>query len=494
MTTGDDGRFVPGMTIVGRYRLLAPHGDRPLLRFWQAVDVASGLEVGLTLVDVAGELPEEFVHEILARTIRLRGLGTAGVAPVIDVLHTGAFGVVVSEWIRGRSLRQVAEAGQAPDSVADLMQSLAAAAEAAHRAGLVLSVDHPARLRVSADGHVTLAFPASLPEATPQADLRGIGCALYALLLGRWPEGASPPAEPAEVDPEIPFLISTATAALLRDNGGIGGAATLITLLRQASATRAEESNCRITPPLSTPPPGGYAGFRNFGPEEQKEVARRAVIRTGLGAVAATVLVAILALGSSLNGFLQANDDTVAMDTDKLGLLPPTTLPEPPEQTETVRGVAPGDRVPLEAAGVFSPDGSPDSPGDAGLAIDGKPDTAWSTDRYYDADPFPKFKPGVGLLISLRAPTPINAVTVDQNSAGSLIQVRAAESPDPKALADTVELTPPTPVQPGMNRIPVTDSSPLSRVVVWITKLGSADGENRAAIAEIGVHAASPPA
>lgn len=493
MAISDVG-LVPGMAIGGRYRLLTPHGGRALLQFWHGVDTASGQDVALTLVDVAGGLPEEFVHEILARTIRLRGLGTAGVAPVLNVLHTGAFGVVVSEWVPGTSLSQAAQASPTPHSAADMMRSLAAAAEAAHRAGLVLSIDDPARLRVSADGRVVLAFPASLLDATPQSDLRGIGCALYTLLLGKWPDGASTPAEPAEVDPRIPFLISATTAALLRENGGIGGAATLLTLLDQAGAARHDETKHRVMPPLPTPPPGAYAGFRNFGPEEQKEVGRRAVIRTGLAAAAAIVMVAILSLATSLNGFLETNDDNVAMDPDKLGLLPTTRAPEPPEQTKTVRGIAPGDRVPVVAAGVFSPDGSPDSPGDAGLAIDDKPDTAWSTDSYYDADPFPKFKSGVGLLISLREPTPINAVSIEQNSAGSLIQVRAAERPEPGALTETVELTPPTPVEPGTTRIPVTDSRPVSRVVVWITKLGSADGQNRAAIAEIGVHAASAPA
>lgn len=486
-------RLIPGMAIGGRYRLIAAHGGRALLEFWQALDTASGQHVALTVVDVANELPDEFVHEILARTIRLRGLDTAGIAPVLDVLHTGAFGVVVSEWLPGASLREVADEGQAPDSVAAMTRALAAAAEAAHRAGLVLSVDDPARLRVGADGHVALAFPAVLPDTTPQTDLRGIGCALYALLVGHWPTEAQPE-EPAEVDPRIPFLISTTTSALLRDNGGIGSAATLLTLLEQAAAPDVESTH-RVMPPLPTPKPGRYAEFRNFGPEEQKEVARRTILRTGLGAAAAIIAVTILALASSLNGLLETNDDDVAMDADKLGLVPTTAAPQPPERTETVRGLAPGDRIPLEAATVFAPDGSPDSPDDAGLAIDAKPDTAWSTDRYYDADPFPKFKPGVGLLISLREPTPITAVTVDQNSAGSMIQVRGTDVPgEPKALADTFELTPATPVQPGVTRIPVTDPRPASRVVVWITRLGTADGQNRAAIAEIGVHAAAAPA
>jgi putative peptidoglycan lipid II flippase len=503
--------FVPGASVAGgRYRLLTPHGGRAQLQFWHAVDTASGREVALTLVNPDGALPEEFVHEILARTVRLKGIDSPGVARVLDVLHTGSFGVVVCEWIRGGTLRQIADTGPSPVGVATAMQFLAAAAEAAHRAGLVLSIDHPGRLRVSAEGHVVLAFPATMPEATVHADLRGIGGALYAMLVNRWPfqdrvptdwaaadvDSDGRPVEPAAIDPRVPFLISATVAALLREDGGIASAATLLTLLREAVAATADESNCRIMPRLSPPPPGRYAGFRNFGPDEQSEAVRRNIIRAGLCTAAAIVVVGVLALASTLNGILGDHDDTVAMDADKLGLnpAPSTSAQQPPVPEPTIRSSAPGGRVEPAAAAVFSPDGSPDDPESAGAAIDGNPGTAWSTDNYHDADPFPKFKSGVGLLLQLREPTRLSAVTVDLNSTGTVVQVRSAESAEPKTLAETVELTPPTPMQPGHNRIPVTDSAPVSHVLVWISTLGSADGKNRSALSEVGLQAASPPA
>jgi putative peptidoglycan lipid II flippase len=40
---------------------------------------------------------------------------------------------------------------------------------------------------VSIEGDVTLAFPATLPTATPEDDVRGIGAVLYALLVNRRP-------------------------------------------------------------------------------------------------------------------------------------------------------------------------------------------------------------------------------------------------------------------------------------------------------------------
>src|SRR5262245_56484 len=96
-----------------------------------------------------------------------------GVARLLEVFHTGSFGVVVSESIYGGGIRQIADTAPSPAGVASAMQSLAAATEAAHRAGLVLSVDDPSRLRIGVDGHAALAFPASVPDTTVASDLRG---------------------------------------------------------------------------------------------------------------------------------------------------------------------------------------------------------------------------------------------------------------------------------------------------------------------------------
>jgi putative peptidoglycan lipid II flippase len=489
--------LLPGTGIAGCYRLLNWHGGRSQLQFWHAADIATGREVALTLVDPDGSLPEEFVHEILARTVRLKGIDAPGVAPVLDVLHTGRFGVVVSEWIRGGTLRQIADTAPAPVAVATSMQLLTTAAEAAHRAGLVLSIDHPSRLRVSAEGHAVLAFPASMPESTPQTDLHGIGCAMYALLLNHWPVSDDASAqwpEPSAINPRVPFLISTTAMGLVREEGGIASAATLLTLLRQAGAEAADGADCRVMPPLSPPAPGGYADFRNYGPDEKFQEARRHIVGAGLTAAVAMVVVGVLALASALNGVLDT-DDSVAMNTDKLGLMPalPTPGHAPPERPAP-QGAAAGTRVQPTAAAVFSPDGSPDDPESAGAAIDGKPETAWSTDNYHDADPFPIFKSGVGLLLQLPQPTPLSAVTVDLNSTGTVVEIRAARSGAPRALADTTELAPTTPTHPGQNRITITAPDPVSTVLVWISKLGTADGENRSAISEIELQVASPPA
>ncbi|OLP00069.1 hypothetical protein BVU76_22740 [Mycolicibacterium porcinum] len=150
----------------------------------------------------------------------------------------------------------------------------------------------------------------------------------------------------------------------------------------------------------------------------------------------------------------------------------------------------PGPVVTPQSATVFSPGGSPDHPDQAGLAIDGKPDTSWPTDIYQDAAPFPVFKAGVGLILQLPSPTALSEVTIDVPSTGTEVQIRAADSAHPNSLSDTTELTPTVALRPGENTITVDNQTKTSNVVVWISKLGTLDGQSRAAISEITLRAA----
>ena len=141
------------------------------------------------------------------------------------------------------------------------------------------------------------------------------------------------------------------------------------------------------------------------------------------------------------------------------------------------------------SATVFSPDGAPDNPQDANLAIDGNANTAWSTVTYKDADPFPKFVEGMGLLLHLSQPTALSAVTVDVSSTGTQVQIRSSPTDTPAKLADTTEMTPDTQLRPGHNRIAVHNRTKTSNVLMWISTLGTTNGESRTAISEITLQA-----
>lgn len=490
---------IAGTTIAGgRIRLLICYGESPHLQFWQAVDTMTGQHLAITVVNSENALPSATIDTILSETASLQGIDSPGLARVIDVGRDQCGGVIVAEWTRGATLKEVADTGPSPIGVADAVLSLAEAADLVHGAGLALSIDHPDRIRISVDGRVVLAFPATMPNTMPQQDLRGIGAIMYALLVNQWPLGDGTGTrnwngvtrdadgrvrEPAVVNPQIPFLISSTAAGLVRDGDGIRSARTVLTLLREGRDEGKNGTSPSTTQELLLPPmPGRYAGFRNFGPVERAQHARRQLLKTCLGTAAIVGLVLLLSFATTISEIVGALGSDGTMNAGKLGLQ--STTPSPAAPGEQPPAHTAGRVTPLNAS-VFSPGGAPDSPNTAGLAIDGNHATAWSTDTYVDAQPFPKFKDGVGLLLQLPSPTSLSEVTVDLNSTGTVAQIRSSTSATPAKLGDTGELSPPTPLQPGHNVIAVANAAPTTFVLVWISTLGTTSGRSHTDVSEI---------
>lgn len=498
-TSDEDVHLIPGASIGGgRYRLLVFHGGPPNLQFWQALDTALDRQVALTFVDPDAALSDEELQEILDRTLRLSRIESPGIARILDVTNTGSGGLIVSEWIRGGSLGEVAETSPSPIGGARAMQTLASAAEKAHRAGVAMSIDHPSRVRVSIEGDVALAFPATMPDATPEDDIRGIGAALYALLVNRWPlpeagvrsglapadvDAAGEPIEPRAINRDIPFQISAAAARSVQAGGGIRSAPTLLNLLQQATAIA---DRTELINPVDEPAaPSGPAPVRGAVPPDPEVAARRRKgLIIGLSVGAAVIVVALLVLASVLKGIF---GDVGGFSQDELGLNAPTTS----EDDGDGGGGASGATIKPTKATVFSPEGEADAPDEAPKAIDGDSSTVWPIDTYSDPVPFPNFKNGVGLMLQLPQPTAIGEVTINLNSTGTSVEIRSAQTPTPSSLADTTVLTPATSLKPGSNTIKVADSTPTSNVLVWVSTLGQVNGESRSDIAEITLKAAS---
>jgi len=483
---------VAGATVVGgRYRLLVSHGGPPGLRFWQALDTALDRQVALTFIDPEGKLPDEEHDAILANTQQLSRVQRPGIARILDVTNTSAGGLVVAEWIRGGSLKEVAETKPSPLGAARAIQSLAGAAAEAHGAGVAMSIDHPSRIRVSIDGDVTLAFPATLASATPEEDVRGIGAALYALLLDRWPmredgvpSGLLPaetgpsgePVEPRGVSAEIPFQISAAAVRAVQADGGIRSAPTLLNLLQQAMPSVDRTDLVEPVDSAGTPPTHATPSPLRDDPEVKARRKRSLLI--GIAAGAVVLLVALVALASVLGRVFGTVDP--GLKGDQLGL-----------KTITTGAPAPaGPVVKPTAATVFSPQGGADAPDLAGLAIDGNPATVWPTDTYNDATPFPGFKNGVGLMLQLPQPTVVGSVSVSVSSTGTQVQIRSATSASPNTLEDTTALTQPIALKTGPNTIAVPNANPTPYLLVWISTLGQTNGKSRTDVSDITVRAA----
>jgi putative peptidoglycan lipid II flippase len=499
-SAGDDVHLVPGARIAGgRYRLLVFHGGAPPLQFWQALDTALDRQVALTFVDPDGALPDEVLQEILSRTLRLSRIDKPGIARVLDVVHTGSGGLVVSEWIRGGSLQEVADTAPSPVGAVRAMQSLAAAADAAHRAGVALSIDHPSRVRVSIEGDVVLAYPATMPAANPQDDIRGIGAALYALLVNRWPllesgvrsglaaaerDSSGNPVEPMALDRDIPFQISAVAVRAVQEDAGIRSASTLLNLLQQATAVA---DRTEVLGPIDDSPSPSTA-LISPGQEQDAFARRRRNVVIGVGAGLAVIVVALLVLASIVSKIF--GDVGGGLNKDELGLNGPSSSSSASAPSSAPPAVA-GSVVKPTKATVFSPDGDPDNAGTAGQAIDGDPSTAWATEVYTDAVPFPSFKQGEGLILQLPSPTVVGQVSIDTPSSGTKVEIRAASSPSPSSLNDTTVLAPAFTLKPGHNVIPVKAGPPTSNLLVWISVLGSTSGKSQAGFSEITVQAAS---
>lgn len=494
----DDVHLVPGARIAGgRYRLLVFHGGAPPLQFWQALDTALDRQVALTFVDPDGALPHDVLQEVLARTLRLSRIDKPGVARVLDVVHTGFGGLVVAEWIRGGSLQEVADTAPSPIGAIRAMQSLAAAADAAHRAGVALSIDHPSRVRVSIEGDVVLAYPATMPDANPQDDIRGIGAALYALLVNRWPlpehgvrSGLAPadrdssglPVEPTVIDRDIPFQISAVAVRAVQEDGGIRSASTLLNLLQQATAVadRTEVLGPVDDSPLAPSP------REPAGPLDEATFARRRRnVLIGVCAGVVVLVVALLVLASVVSKIF--GNVGGGLNKDELGLNGPSSSTSSSAPSSAPAGAV----VKPTRASVYSPDGDADNAGTAGQAIDGDPTTAWATEVYTDAVPFPSFKQGEGLMLQLPNPTVVGQVTIDTPSSGTKVEIRASSTQTPSKLEDTTVLAPAFTLKPGHNVIPVKAGSPTSNLLVWISTLGTTNGKSQAGFFEITVQAAS---
>lgn len=509
--------LIAGASVAGgRYRLLAPHGGARGLRFWQALDVKLDREVALTFVDAeqrAGEnTGPDSPQAVLSRTLRLGRINSPGLARVLDVVRGSSGGIVVSEWTPGRSLREMSTTEPSPIGAARAIRALAAAAEATHRAGSALSIDHPDRIRISVAGDAVLAFPATFSDADAMSDVRGLGASLYGLITGRWPldepaaPGAAPgahhrgatiggmpaaernadgvPVEPRVLRPDVPFEISAVAVRALSENGGIRTAATVQHILDQASVV---DQKTEMIPALRIGQRGAATESHALADpealEQKKKHSQRMLL--ALAALGVTTVLLLALIGWWIANLLAGDTDDVPLTSQEFGLTPTAEAPAEDGPAEPGQAAAPKPAatgpVAASSVSVFSPQGTPDSPATASQAIDGDPSTSWSTDAYFD--PFPSLKNGVGLLVTLDDASTLTSVTVTSNTPGTGLEVRSA--PSESTSLDQTQVIGTATLQSGETTIPVEMDGQTSHVLLWITDLSASGGSNKSSISEV---------
>jgi hypothetical protein len=159
---------------------------------------------------------------------------------------------------------------------------------------------------------------------------------------------------------------------------------------------------------------------------------------------------------------------------------PPRSNPAPPPPTSAAPAPPPG---PIAPSGVteYVVSGSPDNPSKIGRVLDGDPTTGWSTDAYFQQ--FPTFLPGLGIMVAFGQPVSPHTIHINSPSAGTVVEVRAANSADP-ALADTQVLGAAT-LTAGDTAIALSPLAPTTHLLIWITALGQAGGGYQSTINEV---------
>ncbi|HEY2191879.1 MAG TPA: hypothetical protein VGH76_06195 [Actinomycetospora sp.] len=508
IAVGRDGAIVPGTVIADRYRLVAEVGrDRSAdAVLWKARDTTLERDVAITLL-VGDWQADVRAAAALSRATRSAHFSHRHAARVLDVvqpgssrLPAGVLGAAVAEWTPGRDLAELVAGGPlSPSAALRVVEPLAQAVADAHRAGLVLGIDHPQRVRVTARANARLAFPMPRGDAGVDDDVRGLGATLYLLLTGRWPstDGTTPaglkaasrtasgaPVPVRDLRPALPIGLAALVDRTLDATGGIRTAAAVHGLVRQLREGAEDDG---VLLPLTEDgvqfedEPGTVWHPDDDETPEQHDAATRRKLRIGvtLLVVAVLAIVAFVAFQAvSLVGGGPSSGPPLVIPTSAA----PAPAPAPAQAAPAVPA-APTGPVQLSSIAVYDPSGDPDNPNRVGRAADNDPSSSWSTSDYDEQ--FPSLKPGVGLMTTFRAPALVSQVVVRSPSPGTTIEIRSAAAPD-VPLAQTQVVGTGT-VSGDTTTIPVQMAAPTSNLLVWITALDKSGDRYKSQIAEVTV-------
>jgi hypothetical protein len=500
---------IAGSLLASRYRLRTRVGTDPAAcaEFWRAEDTILRRDVAVTVLrrPAPGSVLDddlsdvERAEQMVVRALRSGSFEHNGAARLLDVLTPGAasvpddvLGAAVTEWVPGRSLGEVVADGLIkPLAAARAVAPLAAAAEAAHRHGLVLGCDHPQRVRITPDGRAQLCFALPRAEVTPADDVRGLGAVLYTLLTTRWPLSSADAARaglaaaertsggallpPSELRPGVPVELDTLVKGTLGPDGTPGHVHTAAAVQRLLTEVVAEDDRMALFPPAHDGVPSSPGDVwqdrgRTISPADPQRRRKMTIALTALGAA---VLMVLGYLGVQLG----------AMFVESGG--PPIVVkggPVQPDQGQLQVAPAPaGPTVGGLAVEVYDQGGDPDNGARATRIIDDDPATAWGTSTYYQQ--FPAYRPGVGIMVSFASAVQLSDLTIESASRGTVIEVRSAPSTD-SSLSETQKIGE---VTLGNGRTPVSlaGSQPVEHVLLWITKLAGSDGQYASEISEV---------
>jgi eukaryotic-like serine/threonine-protein kinase len=248
-----------GSTVDERYRILQRIGSGGMADVWLADDTHLQRRVALKVLHSRFAQDREFVARFRREAEAAAGLQHPNVVAVFDRGEVDGTYYIAMQYLEGRTLKQLIDAGLAPEEAARLIRQVLEGARFAHRHGIVHRDLKPQNVIVDAEGKATVTDfgiaragvseitqtgsvmgtphyfspeQAQGLEVTAVSDLYSIGVMLYEALTGRVPfEGDSavavamkqvsqPPQRPSSINPQVsPALDAVVMRALEKEPG-----------------------------------------------------------------------------------------------------------------------------------------------------------------------------------------------------------------------------------------------------------------------------------
>jgi len=524
----------PGLTLVDRYRLDHLIAVGGMAEVWEGRDLLLERQVAVKVLHRHLAADPSFVARFRTEAIAVARLHHPGIVAVYDTCSQHGMEAIVMELVHGHSLRQhLDEVGtlSTVDAI-DIGTAVADALAVAHRAGLIHRDVKPANILLCDDDRVLItdfgiAKVVDTTDATAtgtmlgsakylspeqvegqpvdaRSDVFALGVVLYEGLAGEPPWLADSaagtalsrlhtiPAPLRDARPDVPtslegvvrkaMAIDPATrfdsATALRDallvvrSGGTVAAdleqlEAPPALDRRSADPDATTIEPAVTRPSATgvePPPVSGVPVAAPASDEQTAVPYRGR-RRWPAAVAVTLLV-VAGLGAAGVLLWESDQGRTLLD-------------------ETIPDVASAELSMIQAT-AYDPEGT-GAPGendaDAANVLDGDPTTSWATEGYDDR----RFgtKRGVGIIITLSASMPLDAVAVTSPTTDWAASIYVADGVasslegwgDAVTAADGID----------GDHLFALDGAEGTHVLVWITDLGAGPGRAKAQIDEIEV-------
>ncbi|MFE6056511.1 serine/threonine protein kinase [Kitasatospora sp. NPDC056446] len=433
-----------GDMIGHRYRLEECISQTDTFSSWRAVDEKLRRAVGVHLM-ASGH---QRARKVLAAAKSAALLGDPRFVQVLDAVQEGELVYVVREWLPHSSdlARLLSNGPMEPHEAYQMVRQVADAVAAAHRRGqahlrltprCVLRTDSGQyRINgIAVDAALRGLAAEGTAEDAQRADTRAIGALLFAALTHRWPYPEDrydlrglpkdlQNAAPDQVRAGVHKALSELAARALFDQPPhhaepITTPEELVRAIAQIPRIRQPEPELPAFPApprhnthaLPTAPNPTRVADTTVAPlpaSSRPTTARRTRrrLRRVLKATAWTVALGAIGVASwQFVDNLRNNGGAAAAPLPTVS----TAAPTPHTSTHAPAPIA------VKGAQSYNPLGDgPDGRDNPAKAVDGDPNTTWTTQWY--ADQFgtkpPALKSGTGLMIDLGTPQPVSSVTV----------------------------------------------------------------------------------